>query len=101
MARNIVSGWAISADGAPVTVEFVGLDRVIASAPAKRSRTDALAAHPALPHAANSGFDARISFADLPRGNYRLRLRAASGNEPPLEVDRRWCATIIRVRASR
>ncbi|MBK9606793.1 MAG: hypothetical protein IPO58_10420 [Betaproteobacteria bacterium] len=85
--RNIVSGWAISADGAPVTVEFVGLDRVIASAPAKRSRTDALAAHPALPHAANSGFDARISFADLPRGNYRLRLRAASGSQPPLEVD--------------
>jgi hypothetical protein len=85
--RNVVSGWAISADGAPVTVELIASGRVIASLPATRSRTDAAATFPTLPHAAHSGFDARIPFAQLPRGDYRLRLRATGNGREPVELD--------------
>ncbi|MEO8135778.1 MAG: hypothetical protein ABI831_17600 [Betaproteobacteria bacterium] len=85
--KNILSGWAISARGAPVTIEVVAQGRVVASMVAERPRTDAASAHPTLSHAAASGFDARISFADLPRGEYRMRLRATSVDTPLLEVD--------------
>src|SRR5450759_83882 len=87
--RNTISGWAMSSDGTPVKLEFLADGQIVASTEANRSRSDVAAAFPKVTYSAQSGFDVRISFAGLPRGDYPLKLHARVPNRfaPPLDRD--------------
>jgi hypothetical protein len=87
--RNTVSGWAMSSDGTPVKLEFLADGQIVASTEASLLRSDVAAMFPNVNFSAKSGFDVKISFAGLPRGDYPLKLRATVPNSiaPPLVRD--------------
>lgn len=78
--RNILSGWALSADNTPVKVEVIAGGKIVASMLANLKRSDVASAFPKLPNAIDSGFEIRIPYFKLPRGIYKLTLRATTNS---------------------
>ena len=70
-APNVLRGWAITADGGG-SVRIRAGDRDLGVFAADRVREDVGRRYPLWPHAGRSGFEAKLSFRDLPRGRYPL-----------------------------
>lgn len=71
--RNLISGWAIAAQGR-VTVRVLAQGKELLTLPASNGRDDVARAFPAWPHAASSGFERLLPLRSLPRGRYRLKV---------------------------
>lgn len=71
--RNLISGWAVSAQG-PVKIRVLAQGKEVLSLAANNQRDDVAKAFAAWPQALNSGFERLLPMQKLPRGRYRLRL---------------------------
>ncbi|MGA8146529.1 MAG: hypothetical protein WB870_03010 [Gallionellaceae bacterium] len=71
--RNLISGWAIAAQG-PVKVRVLAKDKEMLALTASNRRDDVGKAYPAWPQAARSGFEGLLPLRKLPRGRYHLRI---------------------------
>lgn len=70
-AQNVLRGWAITADGVG-SVRIRARDKDLGVFAADRAREDVGRRYTLWPHAGRAGFEANLSFRDLPRGRYPL-----------------------------
>lgn len=83
--RNLISGWAVAAQG-EVKVRVLAQGKEVLALLANSRRDDVAKTFPDWSQAANSGFEGLLQMHKLPRGRYRLRILLDDGKGHGSEI---------------